>query len=294
MSTQRRDTDRETAESVERIWQIYADQIGIPKAGPAGNNESLPQQSEDLMQGRRPVRVMAESVGRLLAAVAVVVVAVIAGIALWPESSSSPDTADRRSPTLASAPAGEADRIAQHSAPGKRAGDGLQALAPAVPTPSKMIDPLRWQPKPDATVSRPMNPVPPSSAVFRPDTTQTSGTLSAETKQESTDVMYRINFDFGSDGINDESERALDKIVVAMKANPDWRVAIEGHTDAQGTPDYNRALSERRAQAVKAYLQSAGILPGRLSAVGFGASRPVAPNDALGNVLNRRVEFHRQ
>jgi outer membrane protein OmpA-like peptidoglycan-associated protein len=264
MNTQRRDTDRETAESVERIWQIYADEIGIPKAGPAGSNESLPQQSEDLTQGRRPVRVMAESGGRLLAAVAVVVVAVIAGVALW------------------------------LSAPGKHAGDGLQALAPAVPTPSEMVDPLRRQPKPDATVSRPMNPVPPSSAVLRPDTTQTSGTLSAETKQESTRVMYRINFDFGSDGINDESKRALDKIVVAMKANPDWRVAIEGHTDAQGTPDYNRALSERRAQAVKAYLQSAGISPGRLSAVGFGASRPVAPNNALGNVLNRRVEFHRQ
>lgn len=292
MNTQRRDTDRETAEPVERIWQIYADEIGIPKAGPTGSDESLPQQREALMQGRRPVRVMADSVGRLLAAVAVVVVAVIAGIALWPESSS--DRADRRSPTLASAPAGEADRIAQHSAPGKHAGDGLQALAPAVPTPNEVIDPLRWQPKPDATVSRPMSLVPPSSAVFRPDIPQTSGTPLAETKQESTDVMYRINFDFGSDGINDESKRTLDKIVVALKADPDWRVAIEGHTDAQGMPDYNRALSERRAQAVKAYLQSAGIAPGRLSTVGFGASRPVAPNDALGNVLNRRVDFHRQ
>jgi outer membrane protein OmpA-like peptidoglycan-associated protein len=295
MSAQRRDTNRETAESVESIWQIYADQIGIPTAGPRGSDESLPQQSEDLMQGRRPVRVMAESVGRLLAAVAVVavvVVAVSAGIALWRESSSSPDTADRQS--LTSAPAGDADRIAQHSAPRKHAGDGLQALATAVPTPSEMVDPLRQQPKPDAAVSRPMNPVPPASALFRPDTTQTAGTLSAETKQASTDVMYRINFDFGSDGINDESKRTLAKIVVAMKANPDWRVAIEGHTDAQGTPDYNRALSERRAQAVKAYLQSAGIAPRRLSAVGFGASRPMAPNEALGNVLNRRVEFHRQ
>ena len=294
MSAKRRDADRKTAESVERVWQIYADQIGIPKAGEAGSNESLPQQSEDPMQGRRPLRVVAKSVGRLFAAVAVVVVAVIAGIAFWLGSSISPDTADRRSPTLASAPAGEADRIAQHSAPGKHAGDGLQALAPVVPTPSEMVDPFRLQPKPGATASRPMNPVPLPSSVFRPDTTQTSGTLSAETKQESTDVMYRINFDLGSDRINDKSKSTLDQIVVAMKANHDWRVAIEGHTDAQGAPDYNRALSERRAEAVKAYLQSAGIAPGRLSAVGFGASRPVAPNDALGNARNRRVEFHRQ
>jgi outer membrane protein OmpA-like peptidoglycan-associated protein len=277
MSAKRRDADRKTAESVERVWQIYADQIGIPKGGEAGSNESLPQQSEDLMQGRRPVAVVAKSVGRVFAAVAVVVVAVIAGIAFWLASSSSPDTAHRRSPTLTSAPAGEVDRIVQHAAPGKHAGDGLQALAPVVPTPSERVDPFRPQPKPGATVSQP-----------------TSGTLAAETKQKSTDVMYRINFDLGSNRINDESKSTLDRIVVAMKANRDWRVAIEGHTDAQGTSEYNRALSERRAEAVKAYLQSAGIAPGRLSAVGFGASRPVAPNDALGNVLNRRVEFHRQ
>jgi outer membrane protein OmpA-like peptidoglycan-associated protein len=272
MSAQRRDTDRETAESLERMWQIYADEIGIPKAGPAGSNESLPRQSEEPIRGS--VRVMAGSVGRLLAAVAVLVVAVITGIALWPGSSPSPEKADRRSPTLASAPAGQAD--AQHSAPGKPGGKGPQALAPAVSTP------------------RPMNPVPPSSVGFRPDTTQASATRSAETKQSSTDVMHRTTFDFGSDRINEESKPTLDKIVAAMKANPGWRVAIEGHTDAQGTPDYNRVLSERRAQAVKAYLESAGIASGRLSAVGVGASRPMAPNDALGNVLNRRVEFHRQ
>ena len=105
---------------------------------------------------------------------------------------------------------------------------------------------------------------------------------------------YRVTFEFGSDGINADSKRILDEIVVAMKANPDWRVAIEGHTDARGTEDYNRALSERRARAARTYLQSAGIAPGRLSAVGFGASRPVAPNDARGNVLNRRVELHRR
>ena len=242
MNTHRRDTDRETAESVERIWRIYADQVGIPKAG---SRESLPQQSDDAMQGRRLARVMA-GVARLLAALAVVVVVAIAGIVLWLESSSSPGTAGHRSPTLASAPAREADRT------------------------------------------------PPSSAVVRPDATQTSGTLSTDTKQESTDGRYRINFDFGSDRINNESKRALGEIVTAMNANPEWRVAIEGHTDAHGTPDYNRALSERRAQAVKIYLQSAGIAPGRLSAVGFGASRPVAPNTAPGNVVNRRVEFHRQ
>jgi len=106
--------------------------------------------------------------------------------------------------------------------------------------------------------------------------------------------MNRITFDFGSEGINAESKRTLDTIVVALKANPHWRIVIEGHTDAQGTPDYNRVLSERRAQAVEDYLEAAGIAPGRLRAAGFGASRPLAPNDARGNAVNRRVEIRRQ
>jgi OmpA-OmpF porin, OOP family len=142
---------------------------------------------------------------------------------------------------------------------------------------------------------------PPSSAVLRPVATQTSETPPAMTKQESekpamtsTKVMNRITFDFGSEGINAESKRTLDTIVVALKANPHWRIVIEGHTDAQGTPDYNRVLSERRAQAVEDYLEAAGIAPGRLRAAGFGASRPLAPNDARGNAVNRRVEIRRQ
>lgn len=106
--------------------------------------------------------------------------------------------------------------------------------------------------------------------------------------------MYRISFGFGSDAINGESQRILDTIVAAMNANPHWRVTIGGHTDALGTSEYNQALSERRARAVKAYLQSAGIAPRRLSAVGYGASHPIAPDDAMGNALNRRVEFYRQ
>jgi outer membrane protein OmpA-like peptidoglycan-associated protein len=192
---------------------------------------------------------MAEGAGRFLAAVGVVVVAVIVGSAFWLQFSTFPHTGDRPT-TPASAPAGEADRLAT-------------------------------------------SPQPPSSTILGSDP-PASATQPVETTQDSTTVMPRISFDFGSEGINAESRRALDTIVVAMNANPDWRVAIEGHTDAQGTPDYNRALSERRAQAVRAYLQLAGIARERLSVAGFGASRPVARNDAAGKVLNRRVELHRQ
>jgi outer membrane protein OmpA-like peptidoglycan-associated protein len=121
-----------------------------------------------------------------------------------------------------------------------------------------------------------------------------SGTLSAAPKRESIDVTYRIAFEFGSDRLSAESKRILDEIVAAMNANPDWRLAIEGHTDAYGTPAHNQALSEQRAAAASAYLQSEGIEPRRLSIAGFGASRPLAPHTALESVRNRRVELRRQ
>jgi OmpA-OmpF porin, OOP family len=105
--------------------------------------------------------------------------------------------------------------------------------------------------------------------------------------------MLRMSFDFGTDGLDEASKRILDRVVVTMNANRNWRLAIEGHTDAQGTPDYNQTLSERRAQAVKNYLEAAGIPSQRLSTAGFGASRALGPNNARGNALNRRVELYR-
>jgi outer membrane protein OmpA-like peptidoglycan-associated protein len=69
-------------------------------------------------------------------------------------------------------------------------------------------------------------------------------------------------------------------------------LTIEGHTDSTATAAYNQELSQRRAAAVKSYLQAGGIDAARLSTVGHGASRPVSDNDTpVGRALNRRVEF---
>jgi outer membrane protein OmpA-like peptidoglycan-associated protein len=266
MKAPRRNVDRKTTESVERMWQVYADHIGLPKAGEAESDEPLPRGGDDAGSRRRSVRLVAESAGRIFGAVAGVVVVTIAGITLWLAFSSSPDTAARRSQPPASAPAGGTERPTQQATPGKDAGEVLQASPPS----------------------------PSSGAIARSDPAPASRPAATGPKPANTDTTYRISFDFGSDYINAQSRPVLDRIAGAMKANRDWRMAIEGHTDAHGTPDFNRALSERRAQIVKAYLQAAGIAPGRLSAVGFGASRPVAPNDSAGSVLNRRVELHRQ
>jgi len=72
----------------------------------------------------------------------------------------------------------------------------------------------------------------------------------------------------------------------------DLRIRIEGHTDNVGSPEQNRELSRKRAQAVKDYLVHKGIAPSRLTVEGVGPDKPIAPNTiAEGRAANRRVEF---
>lgn len=99
---------------------------------------------------------------------------------------------------------------------------------------------------------------------------------------------------FGTDSatLDTSSFETLDRLAEAAKACPGMRIAIEGHTDAEGDTDYNQRLSVRRAQAVVAYLVKAGANRRQLDAVGYGVSRPAAPNDTPENMArNRRIEF---
>ena len=76
------------------------------------------------------------------------------------------------------------------------------------------------------------------------------------------------------------------------RRDPLCLIEIEGHTDAEGTPERNARLSRRRAEAVAEYLAEAGVDAQKLSAVGYGETRPVAPNDTPANrARNRRIEF---
>ena len=115
-------------------------------------------------------------------------------------------------------------------------------------------------------------------------------------KQKGTAEVHGIYFDFGSDKIRSESEPVLKEIAEALAANPAWSLKIEGHTDNIGGDQYNQALSERRAAAVKqALVEHHQIDASRLATAGFGASRPKESNDTLeGRARNRRVELIRQ
>ena len=107
--------------------------------------------------------------------------------------------------------------------------------------------------------------------------------------------VYGINFDTDSDRIKDESKPTLNTLITILKAKPEWKVTIEGHTDSTSTPQHNQDLSERRAASVKAYLQAGGIEGARMKTAGYGATRPVASNDSeLGRAQNRRVELIKQ
>ncbi|MEL6276536.1 MAG: OmpA family protein, partial [Bacteroidota bacterium] len=74
--------------------------------------------------------------------------------------------------------------------------------------------------------------------------------------------------------------------------HPEVQLKIEGHTDADGTDDYNLDLSQQRSEAVKAALVKEGITSSRMEAIGLGESTPIADNStAAGKAKNRRVAF---
>ena len=108
--------------------------------------------------------------------------------------------------------------------------------------------------------------------------------------------VYDIYFSFNSDRIRDESEPRLKEIADILGHHPDWKLAVQGHTDNIGGEAYNLPLSQRRAAAVKAALVARyGVAAARLSTAGYGASRPQDTNDTLeGRAKNRRVELVKQ
>jgi len=106
-------------------------------------------------------------------------------------------------------------------------------------------------------------------------------------------VLKGVNFDFDKANIRAGDAAILDSVVTILENNPSLRLEIQGHTDNKGAVNYNQKLSERRAKAVMDYFVKKGIDKGRLSAMGFGLSKPVASNDTdEGRAENRRVELN--
>ncbi|MBK5279479.1 MAG: OmpA family protein [Bacteroidia bacterium] len=105
-------------------------------------------------------------------------------------------------------------------------------------------------------------------------------------------ILKNIFFEFDKYDLQDKSLTELEKMVRFLTENPQMRVEIGGHTDNDGTPAYNIKLSQNRAQSVANYLTEHGIDVKRISQKGYGADRPIKPNDSEENKqANRRIEF---
>ena len=105
-------------------------------------------------------------------------------------------------------------------------------------------------------------------------------------------VLRGVNFDFDKSNIRPDAVPILEEAAKTLKDESQLTVAVNGYTDSVGTDAYNQGLSERRADAVRAFLERLGVSGSRLTARGFGESNPVASNDTEeGRAQNRRVEL---
>jgi OOP family OmpA-OmpF porin len=107
-------------------------------------------------------------------------------------------------------------------------------------------------------------------------------------------VLKGVNFANNSAQLAPGSSKTLDEAAAALIRRSEIKAEVAGHTDNRGAAQYNRTLSQRRAETVMRYLVSKGVEPARLTARGYGPDAPVADNRTeSGRAANRRVELRR-
>ncbi|MGB9465924.1 MAG: OmpA family protein [Candidatus Acidiferrum sp.] len=127
------------------------------------------------------------------------------------------------------------------------------------------------------------------------EVTADASSLNDEINKSGHVAVYGIHFDTGKAVILPDSENILGEIVKMLQQNADLKLRVEGHTDNQGNAAANQLLSEKRAQAVVAWLTAHGIPAARLSSKGLGQTKPLADNGSEdGRAQNRRVELVKQ
>ncbi len=192
----------------------------------------------------------------------------------------------RRADAAAQAAADEANRKAAEAAVA-RAAEEARKVAAAAPPPLPPVAPA------------PAPVVAPSAAVVVPSAPPAPVPSPARSAAINCQVLLTqvknegvINFKRASAELDRASNATLNKIVDVMATCKSARIEVQGHTDAEGTPERNSNLSNRRARSVLEYLIKAGVDNGRLTAVGYGETQPVAANDTAENrARNRRIEF---
>jgi OmpA-OmpF porin, OOP family len=176
---------------------------------------------------------------------------------------------------------------------------GARATA-ALPSASPQLPPSESKPVP-APSTPPPGPVPsgnagrstsaPAEWAPKPGPPETRAKACQDRLQELA-KEGGITFALGSAELAPTASPTLDKLAAAAKSCPGMVVEVGGHTSSEGSFVINQQLSIRRAQSVVTYLAKAGVDASQLQPVGYGASRPVAPNDTEDDMAkNRRIEF---
>lgn len=114
-----------------------------------------------------------------------------------------------------------------------------------------------------------------------------------EAELRATDALQEpVYFEYDSDALSAEAEDQLRAKAEVLRANPGMRLRIEGHTDERGSTEYNLALGQRRAEAVRTFMVNYGIPAARLAVISFGEERPAEEGGDEGSLArNRRAEF---
>jgi len=101
-----------------------------------------------------------------------------------------------------------------------------------------------------------------------------------------------VRFEVNQSTLTQQAKTNLDKLVPVFKEYSETNIDIFGYTDSSGKPEYNLTLSKNRAESVKSYLISKGLVADRFKTTGFGIADPIASNETVdGKSQNRRVEF---
>ncbi len=129
-------------------------------------------------------------------------------------------------------------------------------------------------------------------AALKAKKAKSKSSIAAAATTQSTIIFDKVYFPTDSWKLKPTSHLQLDELAQWMKANPNSRILIKGHTDKRGDEAYNQQLSTQRAQSVAQYLYQQQIAEERIAAKGYGASQPLnTGNDSAALQRNRRVEF---
>jgi peptidoglycan-associated lipoprotein len=139
------------------------------------------------------------------------------------------------------------------------------------------------------TVPAPTPPPPPATEVAPPATPpvvdQKEDPLLSSDLQVVNDELRRrgfspdVYFDYDESNLTDDTRQKLSRNSDLLKSQPQFSVTIEGHADSRGTSEYNLALGERRANAVRDYLSSLGVAATRMRTISYGKERPVCTEE---------------